>query len=114
MNENSKESPDLVQLSEAEKKKLIRSTRRTDLRRIIGALFLIYGVLVTIMGIVDPATDAAKTGGLHINLWTGISMLVAGGLFFLWDKLAPVPEEDIVASAESVEIKKAEGEGKLG
>ncbi|MDN5605462.1 MAG: hypothetical protein L0G59_08605, partial [Kocuria sp.] len=68
MNENSKESPDLVQLSEAEKKKLIRSTRRTDLRRIIGGLFLIYGVLVTIMGIVDPATDAAKTGGLHINL----------------------------------------------
>lgn len=113
MNENITDTPDLVHLSEAEKKNLIRSTRRTDLRRIIGALFLVYGILVTIMGIVDPAADAAKSGGLHINLWTGISMLVVSGLFFLWDHLAPVPEEDIVASAEAVEIKKAEGEGKL-
>ncbi|WP_129358726.1 MULTISPECIES: hypothetical protein [Micrococcaceae] len=114
MNENSEETPGLVQLSEAEKKDLIRSTRRTDLRRIIGGLFLIYGILVTIMGIADPVADAAKTGGIHINLWTGISMLVVSGLFFLWDRLAPVPAEDIVASAEYVEVKKAEGEGKLG
>lgn len=113
MSDNVSETPDLVQLSEGEKKELIRHTRRTDLRRIIGGLFVIYGVLVTLMGIIDPAADTAKTGGIHINLWTGISMLIVGGLFFLWDRLAPVPEQDIVASAEAVEIKKAEGEGKL-
>lgn len=113
MSDNVSETPDLVRLSEGEKNELIRHTRRTDLRRIIGGLFVIYGVLVTLMGIIDPAADTAKTGGIHINLWTGICMLIIGGLFFLWDRLAPVPAEDIVASAESVEIKKAEGEGKL-
>lgn len=101
-------------LSEEEKQKLIRSTRRTDLRRIIGALFLVYGAIVLIMGLADPAADIAKTGGLHINLWSGAGMLAAAGLFFLWDRLAPVPEEDIIANAETEGLKKAEGEGKLG
>lgn len=105
--------PDQVSLSEEEKQDLIRHTRRTDLRRIIGALFLVYGVLVLIMGVADPAADVAKTGGLHINLWSGAGMLVAAGLFFLWDRLSPVPAEDIVASAQAEEIKRAEGEGKL-
>lgn len=113
MSDNVSETPDLVQLSEGEKKDLIQYTRRTDLRRIIGGLFVIYGVLVTLMGIINPADDVAKTGGIHINLWTGASMLVVGVLFFVWDRLAPVPEEDIIASAEAVDIKKAEGEGKL-
>lgn len=105
--------PEEVQLDEAEKRDLVRYTRRTDLRRIIGALFLVYGALVLIMGLVDPAADVAKTGGLHINLWSGAGMLVAAGLFFLWDHLSPVPAEDIVASAQAEEIKRAEGEGKL-
>ncbi|WP_129656670.1 hypothetical protein [Rothia halotolerans] len=113
MSQNPSEVPERITLGPEEKEELIRHTRRTDLRRIIGALFLVYGVVVTLMGILDPAADVAKTGGLHINLWSGLGMLVAAGLFFLWDRLAPVPAEDIVASAEAEEIKKAEGEGKL-
>lgn len=100
-------------LSEAEKAALVRSTHRSDLRRIIGAIFLLYGVLVTGVGIADPAADTALTGGIAINLWTGISMLVAGGLFFLWDRLAPVPAEDIIQSAEAEAERAVEGEGHL-
>lgn len=84
--------------SAEERRRLIASTRRFDLRRILGALFLLYGVLVTIVGLVDPATDTGKTHGIPINLWAGIAMLVVGALFLLWDRLSPVPEEDIVKS----------------
>ena len=89
------------ELSDAEKRRLIASTRRFDLRRILGALFLLYGVLVTLVGIIQPAEDVAKTNGIAINLWTGIAMLVLGILFFVWDRLSPVPEEDIIRSEEA-------------
>ena len=89
------------QLSDAEKRRLIASTRRFDLRRILGALFVFYGVVVTIVGLVQHTQDVAKTNGIAINLWTGVSMLVLGILFFVWDRLAPVPESDIIRSEEA-------------
>ncbi|PZT69316.1 hypothetical protein DN402_20480 [Streptomyces sp. SW4] len=72
-----------------------------DIRRIIGGLFVIYGVIVTIAGITASDADIEKAEGVNINLWTGLGMLVLGLLFLLWLKLrptappppAPVPEE---------------------
>jgi hypothetical protein len=93
--------------TDAERQRLIASTRRFDLRRILGALFLLYGLLVTIVGLVQGAADLQKTGGIAINLWTGIVMLVVGGLFLLWDRLSPVPEEDIVKSLEAPDQRDA-------
>ena len=103
------------QLSDAEKRRLILSTRRFDLRRILGGLFVLYGVLVTIVGIVQNPEDVAKTHGIAINLWAGVSMLVLGILFFVWDRLSPVPEEDIIKNEEaeptaSEAARQAEGE----
>lgn len=89
------------QLSDAEKRRLIASTHRFDLRRILGALFLLYGVLVTLVGLLRPAEDVEKTNGIAINLWTGVAMLVLGILFLVWDRLSPVPEEDIIRSEET-------------
>ena len=48
--------------NDEEQRRLIASTRRFDLRRILGALFLLYGVLTTIVGIVDPAQDVREDG----------------------------------------------------
>jgi hypothetical protein len=103
------------QLTDAEKDAAVRSTRRFDLRRIIGALFVVYGVIVLIVGLVDLGGDneTKMTGGIQINIWTGIGMLVLGGLFFLWDRLAPVPAEDIVKNLEREEDAKAAGEGDI-
>ena len=89
------------QLSDAEKRRIITSTRRFDLRRILGALFVFYGVIVTIVGIVQHTQDVAKTHGIAINLWTGIAMLVLGILFFVWDRLSPVPEGDIIRNEQA-------------
>ncbi|HXR43883.1 MAG TPA: hypothetical protein VN759_03695, partial [Pseudolysinimonas sp.] len=100
-------------LSAAEREAAVRSTRRFDLRRIMGGLFVVYGVIVTIVGLVDLGGDKETklTGGIQINIWVGIGMLVLGGLFFLWDRLAPVSEEDIVHNLEREDEEKHEGEG---
>ncbi|SES00574.1 hypothetical protein SAMN05443377_12816 [Propionibacterium cyclohexanicum] len=91
--------PALSILTEEEKREAIRDTHRFDLRRFLGMLFVIYGVLVTAMGIANPAADKAPTGGIPINLYTGVSMLVVGSAFFVWDHLAPVADEEILRHA---------------
>ncbi|MEU5613832.1 hypothetical protein ACI2L4_02530 [Streptomyces sparsogenes] len=66
------------------------AARLFDVRRIIGGLFVVYGILVTIAGITASDADLKKAENININLWTGLSMLVVGLLFLLWLKLRPV------------------------
>ncbi|MET8247069.1 hypothetical protein ABZV31_23195 [Streptomyces sp. NPDC005202] len=61
-----------------------------DLRRIIGGLFVIYGIIVTIVGITDSQAAIDKAQGVNINLWTGIGMLILGVFFLVWLKLRPM------------------------
>jgi len=65
-----------------------------DLRRIIGALMLIYGVILTIVGIVGSDEQKTKAAGENVNLWTGLGLLLIGGLFILWSLLSPFEELD--------------------
>ncbi|MFF5440681.1 hypothetical protein [Streptomyces achromogenes] len=67
------------------------AARIFDLRRIIGGLFVVYGVIVTITGITDSQAAIDKAEGVNINLWTGIGMLLLGIFFLAWLKLRPVP-----------------------
>ena len=66
-----------------------------DIRNIIGGLLGIYGVILTLLGILaDPQEE--KTGGVNANLWAGIALLVAGSIFIAWAKLRPVRVPDEV------------------
>ncbi|MFK4112459.1 hypothetical protein ACWEIK_04750 [Streptomyces sp. NPDC004673] len=67
------------------------AARIFDLRRIIGGLFVLYGVIVTITGITDSQAAIDKAEGVNINLWTGIGMLILGVFFLAWLKLRPTP-----------------------
>ncbi|MFI1167067.1 hypothetical protein ACH4UM_26585 [Streptomyces sp. NPDC020801] len=67
------------------------AARLFDLRRIIGGLFVLYGIIVTITGITDSQAAIDKAQGVNINLWTGIGMLLLGIFFLVWMKLRPVP-----------------------
>ncbi|MCZ0988788.1 hypothetical protein [Streptomyces diastatochromogenes] len=67
------------------------AARIFDLRRIIGGLFVLYGVIVTITGITDSQAEIDKAQGININLWTGIGMLLLGIFFLAWLKLRPTP-----------------------
>ncbi len=69
-----------------------------DLRSVIGILFAVYGVVLTILGIIgESSTDLAKAGGIALNLWTGLAMLVGAVIFFVWvwrkPPLPPSPDE---------------------
>ena len=55
-----------------------------DVRRFIGGLFLIYGVILLILGIGASDADDRQGGGVNINLWTGLAMLVVGAIFLAW------------------------------
>ena len=67
-----------------------------DLRTIIAILFIFYGVILTIMGLFfETPADIAKAGGINLNLWSGIVMIIVAVFFFLWARtrpLAPPPD----------------------
>ena len=67
------------------------AARIFDLRRIIGGLFVLYGIIVTIAGITDDQAAIDKAQGVNINLWTGIGMLILGVFFLVWLRLRPTP-----------------------
>ncbi len=73
------------------KPKASRAASLFDLRWIIALLFGLYGIVVTVMGIgFTTQADLDKAGGINVNLWTGIPMLVVAILFALWAQLRPV------------------------
>ncbi len=63
--------------------------RLFDVRRIIGGLFVVYGLLVGAIGLFDSPEQIDKAQGVNINLWAGVGMLVLGGLFLVWQWLRP-------------------------
>lgn len=64
-----------------------------DLRRIIGFLFVAYGILLAVLGLADSQAEIDKAAGVNINLWAGLGMLVLGLLFLLWAFTRPLGEE---------------------
>lgn len=64
-----------------------------DLRRIIGALFVLYGVVLTIVGLGDSDAEIDKSAGVHINLWAGLGMLALGLFFIAWALLRPLGKQ---------------------
>ncbi|MDR0499303.1 MAG: hypothetical protein LBH03_06195 [Holophagales bacterium] len=53
---------------------------RFDLRFPIGLLFVVFGVILAIYGLVTPETMYVRSLGLNINLVWGIVMLIFGGI----------------------------------
>ncbi|MFF7720815.1 hypothetical protein ACFZDB_15740 [Streptomyces luteogriseus] len=65
------------------------AARLFDIRRIIGGLFVVYGVIVTLAGLTASDADIDKAAGVNINLWTGLGMLALGVFFLAWLWLRP-------------------------
>jgi hypothetical protein len=78
------------------------AARLFDIRLLIGALFVLYGLMLGIAGLFTSDKARAKAAGININLWLGIGMLVLGLLFLLWKMLNPLkldPDADSAADA---------------
>ncbi|MGC4807167.1 hypothetical protein [Micromonospora sp. DT233] len=96
MSEESERAHDpLVAETEQERRKSA-AARLFDIRRVIGGLFVAYGLIVGGMGLFDGQPEIDKAQGLRINLWAGLAMLAFGLLFLLWQHLSPPtpPPED--------------------
>ena len=61
-----------------------------DIRLLIGGLFTLYGLMLTVAGFFTSDADRHKASGININLWLGIGMLVLGLLFLLWRRVNPI------------------------
>jgi hypothetical protein len=58
-----------------------------DLRYLIGGLFTIYGVVLIVASFF---VSNVKSGGININLWLGLGMLILGVLFLVWARTRPL------------------------
>jgi hypothetical protein len=67
-----------------------KAANRFDIRRIIGGLFIVYGVILTVVGIVGSEAIKTKADGINVNLYTGLGMLVFGALMIAWALWRPV------------------------
>jgi hypothetical protein len=85
-----------------------RAANRFDIRRIIAALFALYGVVLTITGIVGSHEVKTKAAGINIDLWVGIGMLVFAALMIAWALWRPtVPEPEDTRGQGSGRIRRA-------
>jgi hypothetical protein len=83
-------TPDTPGLDEA---KAATAADRFDIRRLIGALFAIYGLILTILGIIGSTHVKHKAAGINVDLWTGLGMLVFAGLMVFWALARPASRQ---------------------
>ena len=73
-----------------------KAANRFDIRRIIGGLFLLYGLILAVVGVVGSDEIKNKAAGINVNLWTGLAMLAFGAMMVAWALLRPVvPDREI-------------------
>jgi hypothetical protein len=78
-----------------------------DLRSFIGALFLIFGVLVTARGIGASQAVIHQAAGINLALWEGLIMLALGVFFLAWILIKP-PDPVTAAEAEAARKEREE------
>ena len=66
-----------------------------DIRNIIGALMGVYGVILTLAGLLGEH-EPDKTGGVNANLWTGLALIAVAAVFIGWARLRPITVPEIV------------------
>jgi len=60
-----------------------------DIRGFTGSLFLIFGVILTIVGLNATKADIAKAADLRLALILGVLMLIMGAIFIGWLLMRP-------------------------
>ena len=87
--ETNRPDDELLAQGEELEQKASTAARLFDVRRVIGLLFVTYGLIVTLLGLFDSSDEVDKAQGIRINVWMGLAMLVLGGFFLLWLRLRP-------------------------
>jgi hypothetical protein len=77
----------------APESRVAKAANLFDLRRIIGGVFVVLGLLLTILGLTESQAEIDKAAGVNINLWAGLGMLAFGLLMLLWAFMRPLADE---------------------
>jgi hypothetical protein len=78
-----------------------RAANLFDIRRIIGGLFLLYGLVLLVLGFGASDADIRRAHGLNVNLAVGIALLIVACLFIAWALLRPLGRELEEAAADA-------------
>jgi hypothetical protein len=66
-----------------------------DIRTFIALLIGVYGVVLVVTGLVGTSEEElARAGGVNVNLWAGLGMVVFAACFAAWARLRPVVVPD--------------------
>ena len=86
------EDPYIKQSEEAELEahRAARAANLFDIRRLIGGLFVIYGVILVVLGLGESDASIQKSADINVNLYAGLGMLVMGLLFLVWAFARPL------------------------
>lgn len=77
------------------------AARLFDIRRVIGGLFVAYGLIVGLVGLFDGRAEIDKAQGVRINLWAGLVMLAFGLLMLAWQWIRPAEPPALPREEES-------------
>jgi hypothetical protein len=70
-----------------------RAANRFDIRRIIGGLFALYGLVLLALGLFGSHAVTHKASSINIDLWTGLGMLVVSAAMIFWALARPAQPE---------------------
>ena len=71
----------------------LRAATLFDIRRIIGGLFLLYGITLTVLGLGASDDDLRRAEGVNVNLGVGLIMIAMAALFIGWALWRPLGRE---------------------
>jgi hypothetical protein len=71
----------------------LRAATLFDIRRIIGGLFLLYGITLTVLGLGASDDDIQRAEGVNVNLAVGLIMLAMAAMFIGWALWRPLGRE---------------------
>ena len=80
--------------AEADAQRAAKAARLFDIRRLIGGLFLIYGVILTVLGLGESEASIEKSADINVNLSAGLGMLALSVFFIAWALLRPLGADE--------------------
>jgi hypothetical protein len=97
-----------IPISDEDEAEAVRKANLFDIRRLIGALFAVYGVILVVLGLVGSHAVKHKADNINIDLWTGIGILVFAAFMIAWAFARPVtPEPEEARGQGSGRLRRA-------
>ena len=94
--------------SDEDEAEAARAANKFDIRRLIGALFILYSLILIALGLFGSHAIKHKADGINVDLWTGLGMLVFGLLMLFWAFTRPVvPEPEETRGQGSGRLRRA-------